>query len=105
MTKNASQGMTKGLGILEFPTMSSPSLTGGYLYEILDLFLEILEFCLGNFRIFVIASEAISRNSRFILRNSRFILRNSRFILRNSKFSLGILNFIAMNFRFYCYEF
>ena len=57
--------MTQGLGILEFPAMSSPSLTGGshqiaviaseakqslgilnLSLGILDLCLEILDFCL-----------------------------------------------------------
>ena len=33
------------LGILEFPTMSSPSLTRGSLYGILDFSLEILDLC------------------------------------------------------------
>ena len=47
------------LGILEFPTMSSPVLWG---------------ISIGNSRALVIEgrSEAISRNSRFSFRNSRF---------------------------------
>ena len=44
---------------------------------------------LGNSRIFVIASEAISGNSKFILGNSKFILGNSKFIL-------GILEFCSL---------
>ena len=35
---------SRGSNLLEFPTMSSPSLTGGSLYGILNLSLRILEF-------------------------------------------------------------
>ena len=58
------------LGILEFPTMSSPSLTGGSLYEILEF-------------------PASLRGSKVIE------ARNSRFMLGILDFALGILEFLV----------
>ena len=62
-------------------------------------FLGVRGFLFGNFRILVIASEVISRNSKFILGILEFPVilgLDPRISIGNSKFILGILNFCSL---------
>ena len=96
-------------GILEFPAMSSPSLTGGSLFcdDVLRSSRGMTQG-LGNSRIpYYVILGLDPRISAFLqyfqsqefqiyTMNSRICLRTSRFILRNSRFILGILEFCSL---------